>query len=76
MLNSDHKALLQDLSMQPVWASLLREIDDHFKRDFRYKPSDDPDTTKSADWAYYSGMDRRLEDVLKLLGYARENQDR
>jgi len=71
MLSADQKALLQELSMNPVWASLLNDIDLHFRRDFRYKPSDEPEAEKNANWAYASGMDRRLEDVLKLLGHER-----
>ena len=76
MLSVDQIALLKDLSMNPTWASLLQDIDAQFKRDFRYKPSDDPEDSKNAEWAYSSGMDRRLEDVLRLLGYERQNQAR
>ena len=71
MLSADQKALLQELSMNPVWASLLSDIDQHFRKDFRYKPSDESEAKKNANWAYNSGMDRRLEDVLKLLGHDR-----
>ncbi len=76
MLTADQKALIQELSMNPTWGSLLQTIDANFRRDFRYKPSDEPEAEKNANWAYASGMDRRLEDVLKLLGYERQSQAR
>ena len=67
--SNEQKALLLELQMNPVWASLLRDIKTMGGVP-RYKPGGDktPDD-KNAEWQYRSGIDAGIEKVLRYLGY-------
>lgn len=67
--SNEQKALLRELSMNPVWGSLLRDIE-AMNSVPRYKRGGDKSAEeKQAEWIYRSGMDAAIEKVLRYLGY-------
>ena len=65
-MTNEQKMLLRDLSMNPVFGSLLEEIDSHSGLP-RWKRSED--STQQEFWIYRSGYTDGIEFVLKLMGY-------
>ncbi len=69
-LDNEQKKLLADLSMSPVWSSLMRIIDDDKVPGYKKGK----DTEQVNDWVYQSGVVAGKQYVLKLLRYDNERQ--
>lgn len=67
MFTEAEKALLRDLKMSATWASILEKLRGTRKPVPRYKPGEDAPNSQDRDWIYYSGVDRGVDDLLKLL---------
>lgn len=61
--------LLKELSMNPVWGSILVTLDQQ-RSIPRYRPGDEkPPEEKTQEWIYRSGVDAGIEKALLFLGY-------
>ena len=67
--SNEQKALLRELSMNPVWGSMLRDIEAMGGVPRYQRRGDKSAEEKQADWIYKSGMDAAIEKVLRYLGY-------
>jgi hypothetical protein len=69
--SNEQKALLRELAMNPIWTSILADIDAMCARP-RYKLTGDKShDDKVAEMIYRSAVDDTLEKVLLYLGYDR-----
>jgi hypothetical protein len=62
---------IEKLKMDPLWASILADIEKQCRQKAQYKRDDKDETKKVHEMIYNSGMDRQLHNVLALLGYER-----
>jgi len=60
--------------MDPMWHSVLSDIERQCRKRPRYKRNDADESKKVHEMIYDSGMDQQLENVLTLLGHERTNQ--
>ena len=67
MWTEAEKALLRELKMSAVWAGIVDKLRATRHPVPRYKPGEDAPNSQDRDWIYYSGVDRGVDDLLKLL---------
>lgn len=65
-MTPEQQRRVNDLSRDPVFTGILREMDSHARLP-KWKKTDD--STQSENWIYRSGYVDGIEFVLKLLGY-------
>ena len=69
--SNEQKALLKELSMNPIWGSILLELD-AMRAIPRYRPGPEKAAEeKTQEWVYRSGIDAGIEKALLFLGYER-----
>jgi hypothetical protein len=69
--NPEQKIYLERLKMDPLWASILKDIEKQCQQKPQYKRDDKDEVKKINEMIFNSGMDRQLDNVLALLGYER-----
>jgi hypothetical protein len=70
-LEPQQKALLKELSLNPVWISLLASIRESLSAAPRWKRSGEDGRTeeeKRAEWIHHSGKLDELDNILLILG--------
>jgi hypothetical protein len=69
MFTEAEKAYLREMAMSATWASIVEKLRASRRPIPRYTPGKGTAEQQSDDWAYYSGVDRGAEDLLKLLAH-------
>lgn len=71
ILNNEEKALVLDLSRNPVFTGLLQKISTDTRQTRKWKKGGD-ETAKHHEWIHSTGFVEGREYVLKLLRYDNE----
>ena len=69
VFNGEQKLLLKELSRNPVWGSVLKDMETHLRRKIRYKKDDKDELKKLHELIHAAGMDQQLDNVIGLLTY-------